>query len=103
MLAMHTPNIGETATSIVGLLSPLNSEERHRVVHAAMTLLGETAPAGPTGNTRMRAEQTIPSRAQAWLRQTGLTEEQLESVFQIENDLVELIAAAVPGRTDKER
>lgn len=100
---MQTPNIGETATAIVGLLTPLNSEERHRVVHAAMTLLGEAAVSAGSATAQNRNEPALPSRTQAWLRQNGLTQEQLETVFQIENDAVELIAATVPGHNDKER
>ncbi|SRR6266540_242935 len=102
---MPKPNIAEVATKIVELLTPFDSDERRRATHAAFTLLGEspngtTKDASVVGATR---NETIPARAQSWLRQNGLTREQLEHAFQIEGDVVELIAAAVPGKTDKER
>jgi hypothetical protein len=100
---MQTPNIAEAATNMVSLLTPFNSEERHRVVHAAMTLLGEAGNIRTTGSPPNGDAPSVPPRAQAFLKQNGLDGQQLESVFQIEGDLVELIAAAVPGRTDKER
>jgi hypothetical protein len=105
MSFMETPNITEAATTIVGLLTPFNSEERQRAVHAAMTLLGEigtslSSSKAPDGDVDVKS---LPSRAQAWLRQHGLSREQLDHVFQIENGIVELVAAAVPGKTNKER
>jgi len=99
---MQTPNIAEAATNIVSLLSPFNSEERHRAVHAAMTLLGESGHAVTIGSPPNGDVASLPMRAQAWLKQNGVDREQLEHVFQIDGDLVELIAV-VPGRTDKER
>ena len=60
-------------------------------------------PDVPERSAHAQATQVVPPRAQAWLRQHRVSDEQLNHVFQIDGDLVELIAAAVPGRTDKER
>jgi hypothetical protein len=102
---MPKPNIAEAATKIVDLLTPFESDERHRAVQAALTLLGESSAglrkADPTVDSI--GDKTLPTRAQTWMRQSGLIREQLEHVFQIDDDVVELIAAAVPGKTDKER
>jgi hypothetical protein len=100
---MQKPNITEAATSIVGLLMPFDSDERRRAVQAAFTLLGESASNTGKANEDISSSSTLPARAQSWLRQNGLVREQLEHVFQIGDNVVELIAAAVPGKTNKER
>lgn len=102
---MHNPDITKAATTIVGLLAPFNSDERRRAVQAAFTLLGESASeVGRQGpGVQDTNGKTLPSRAQAWLRQHGLSRGQVDHAFQVEGDVMELIAAAIPGRTDKER
>jgi hypothetical protein len=100
---MKTSNVAEAATEVVNLLTAFSSEERHRVVRAALTLLGEANGAAAAHDPYEANSGAVPARAQAWLKQNGLEREQLDDVFQIDGDRVELIVAAVPGRTDKER
>jgi hypothetical protein len=105
---MAKQSITNVATRIVELLTPLESEERHRVVRGALALLGEgeIAPApkpgseGEGSDTELKA---VSPRAQAWLKQNGLTSEILQQVFLIEGEKVELIAAEIPGKSRKEK
>jgi hypothetical protein len=102
---MTTPNIAEAAVKIVEVLTPFGSEERHRAVHAALTLLGEQ-PTGAKGHDDGRADgddRGLPRRAKAWLHQHGLKPEDLDQVFHRDGDRVEVIAAALPGHSTKER
>jgi hypothetical protein len=105
---MGKTNITDVATKIVGLLTPLKSDERQRVVQAALTLLGEAQ-----GAAHVQAEVEdkgakgdaieLPQRAKTWMRQNGLTFGQIQQVFHVEDGTVEVIASAVPGKSDKDK
>ena len=102
---MTKPNIAGAATKIVELLTPFDSDERKRAVQAAMTLLGES-PISPPNNQSRREhadDGTLPLRAQSWLHQNGVGSDQLEQVFHTDGESAEVIAASIPGKTDKER
>lgn len=95
-------------TKIVEALAPLASEERLRVVRAALTLLGETAPIqdkkpDPEGSDLTGEVSALPARARAWIQQNGLSFEQLQQVFQFSEGSVEVIATEMPGQNDKEK
>jgi Spy/CpxP family protein refolding chaperone len=100
----------QIAGDIVELLTPLASEDRHRAVSAALMILGEqaiplqaaansnpeTTPAGTSG-------ERLPDRAKLWARQNSIDDETLQQVFHILDDGVEVIAAAIPGKSKKEQ
>ncbi len=94
---------------IVELLTPLASEERKRVVSAAMTLLGETSIMQATSNvSSIESEdandgQILLPRTKTWLKQSNLAASDLEEVFHFGKDGVEFIAADVPGNNSKEK
>jgi hypothetical protein len=104
---MAKQSITNVATKIVDLLTPLNSEERQRVVQGALTLLGEGQIALPQKagleSDKDSAEQIegISPRANVWLRQNGLTLNNLEQVFHIDDGKIELIASEIPGKDNK--
>src|SRR5437879_4015213 len=102
---MNTTNIAEAAMKIVEVLTPFESEERQRAVHAALTLLGEgPLPTAGGDNGRPSDEvEGLPRRANAWLHQHGLTADDLDQVFHRDGGRVEIIAAAIPGTSSKER
>jgi hypothetical protein len=100
---MATKNIAEAATKMVELLSPFEAEERQRVVHAALTLLGDAPVVSPGRRDHDELQAGLPKRAAAWLHQHGLNREQLDEIFHRDGDRVEVIAAAVPGHSNKER
>jgi hypothetical protein len=98
--------IAET-TKVVEILRPLSSEDRTRVVRAAMALLGEsdssigsTTHGGPDV-----VEVDLPNlapRARAWMKQHSITVDELENVFHLSDGAVDFIAA-LPGRNKKEQ
>lgn len=94
----------EIVGAIVNELTPLNSEERKRAIQAAMTLLGESGAAEAESVDRRSVEgmETMPARVRSWLRQNSLSIEQVEQVFHINNNEVEIIAE-IPGRNNKEK
>jgi hypothetical protein len=101
--------ITEATTKIVELLTPFDSEERQRVVKAALTLLGEESSNALAKNKSpndSEAEMSsdgkqFPQRARTWIKQNQLTIEQLQQVFHVDGDNAEVIASTVPGKTDK--
>src|SRR6185437_1716369 len=111
------PKIAEITGKVVGLLEPLSSEDRQRVINASLTLLGETSIAGrptsePPGATNQTGGRTgkpdptlsgLPPKAMNWMKQNGLTTVQIEDVFHIASDGAPIIASLVPGKGKKQQ
>jgi len=102
----------EIVAEIVELLTPIDSAERARVIHASMTLLGETSPAGPSrsGNDTGTVApddgggtSALPVRARTWMKQNGVSLEEIEQIFHLENGNAEVIAGEIPGKNKKEK
>lgn len=101
-------SLTETTTLVYELLFPLKTEERYRVWTATMALLGDTAPPAATqplvtGDPIENARSAEPSRfgdkANSWMRQHQVSNEQLDQLYHIDNGSVELIATNVPGKS----
>jgi hypothetical protein len=101
------------ATQIVDMivkeLTPLESEERQRIIQASLTLLGE-APikSGKRGVNESDDDGAAggpgPSaRSRVWMKQNGLSVEQVSQVFHISTDDAEIIAHDVPGKTRRDK
>lgn len=97
------------SVKIVELLAPLTSEERLRVVNAALTLVGE-ALITPPGEKSLISEDNcdggegeLPVKARSWAKQNGIGFADLQQVFHFEDGKVEVIASEMPGQSDKER
>jgi hypothetical protein len=98
---------GKTATqavaNIVQELTDFSSEERRRIVQASMTLLGESAALPlPEQEVELQQEGGLPAKARSWMKQYGLTPEQLNQVFHFGEEGVEVIAS-IPGANKKEQ
>jgi hypothetical protein len=110
---MAKTNQTDILAKVIELLSPLKSEERQRVVHASMTFLGETqidpikpgesARTGSDGGADDDAGAEFPARVRPWFKQSGLSMDQLQEVFHITKDKVDVIASDVPGKSAKEK
>lgn len=105
---MDTKSIPEIAAEIFGLLEPLESGDRQRVVAGAMAMLGEGTRASrsssPTDGALSNSETTIKpgGKATAWINKYDLSEDQLEQVFHFEEDgSVEVLDGHIPGTTKK--
>lgn len=95
-----------TVAKIVEMLSPLASDERVRIVRAAMALLGE---ATETPAAQMHVEVPVDDmgnfsqRAQIWMKQNSITTEHLDQVFHVSDGVAEVIAPQLPGKNKKEQ
>ncbi|MFA5958845.1 hypothetical protein [Hyphomicrobium sp.] len=101
----------EALVSLLRILKPLTSVERHRAVAAAMTYLGEKY--GGDGERRARSggreEESsglgggdYPRAVSAWMKQHDIAPDEIDQVFQFQDD-GPFVIHDVPGKTKKER
>ncbi|HJR06628.1 MAG TPA: hypothetical protein VJ842_05180 [Pyrinomonadaceae bacterium] len=102
-------------TQLISLLESLPEEERLRTVNAALTFLGSTqvsstgASASQHGSKQagqggsVDTETNLPTRASRWMQQNSLDFAAMESVFHFSDGEVQVIAADVPGKDNKEK
>lgn len=101
---------------VVRILGPLESNERRQVIHASMVVLREkdeeldgretlASGAGALGVSGgdSSAIQNIPGRAHTWMRQNGITSDELELVFDLSDGAVGVIASEIVGKNNTER
>jgi hypothetical protein len=96
---------------IVDLLGALTADQRTRVIHASLTLLGDTA-APETDHKKKELykpgaedeQVVVPSqKAKSWQKQNGISDEQLSEAFHSENGVTEVIVSEMPGKNKKEQ
>ncbi|WP_156949062.1 hypothetical protein [Bradyrhizobium sp. WSM1417] len=112
---MSGKKLTEVHSKIVDLLQPLDSDERIRVINAALMLIGdvpianvgqaapEHAAQGGTASAENGGLPALHARAKTWMSQNGVTKQNLDQVFHIEGQTGELIASSVPGSNQKEQ
>src|SRR5258708_6511050 len=100
---MTQKNSMNALSTIVDVLSPLSPEERARLMRAAMILLGDELPSKaslpPAG---LGGALSLPPKAAAWMRQNGITEDQLQQAFHVADGAAEVIGT-LPGNSKKEQ
>jgi hypothetical protein len=105
---MTKKSVTAIVATIVDELTPLTSEERQRVIQASLTLLGEVL----TRSTKSAANEQhddgegsvdLPVRAEAWIKQNGLSREQVHQVFHLSGDGAEVIASDISGKNNREK
>jgi hypothetical protein len=94
-------------TTIIKALTPLKSNERHRIVDAAMLFLGETSVSTERGAEAADAQKEVgdgnyPAGARTWMKQNGVSAEELDMVFHFGSDGTFDIHDA-PGKSKKEK
>jgi hypothetical protein len=99
---MTQPSTMDALKGVVNILQPLSSEERARIFHAALVLLGDAAPSQTTTDPGEGALQ-VPPRASTWMKQNAVTGEQVGEVFHIANGAVDVIASHLPGKSKREQ
>lgn len=97
----------DAMTKVVEVLSPLSSEDRARVIGAALALMGDaqskTAPLKPVEPELDDAEfGPLSPRARSWMSQHGVSAAELQQMFHAVNGEVEVIAT-IPGRNKKDQ
>jgi hypothetical protein len=94
-----TKNVVAAVPKLVQLLEPLTPDERQRAISAAMILFGQSAPV-QSGNQSVselhEVGEGICAKAANWMKKNAITREQLDHVFSIEGDTIDVIAARMP-------
>lgn len=104
-----TQQIGKIATDIAELLSPLSSEERGRVVTAALAIVGESAPIkiinGAENTDSGSEDEALPlsSKGKLWSKQNQISQSQLSELFHFEGGAAEIIMGEIPGSSIKDK
>ncbi len=94
----------EVMAKIVDLLQPLETEERMRIIHAALTLLGDALVQNSVGSklghheSGSNADSIFPSRAHAWMKQYSISPENIQQVFHLVDGTAQVIASRIPGK-----
>jgi hypothetical protein len=103
---MNSENTSQIVGKIVDLLKPLESEDRRRVVHASLVLLGEKPAAAMDSNSGDEQDgvtNSLPPRVRIWLKQNALSVDQLQHVFDFAADGVTVIASEITGKNNAEK
>lgn len=96
-------NIMKSVGVIVEELTPLESDERRRVIDAALTLLGEKVVAkSSVEDLPEEGGGSYPPRAAGWLRQNNLSHQQIERVFHLDGERADVLVA-IPGSTNRDK
>jgi hypothetical protein len=95
-------------TKLIEILGPLSSEDRARVIRAAMVLLGDADIKTSSDKKNDSGSQSddsgqLPPRAQLWMKHNSISEEQLQQVFHVAGGEADIIAAHIPGKSKKEQ
>lgn len=104
------PNDLAAATAkVVDILSPLESEDRIRVVNASLTLLGESAGSRPVpkrghggaeqGPTDGVHRVGLSEQGEAWAGRNGVTGDNLEQWYYFDEGTAKLLA--IPSKVSK--
>jgi hypothetical protein len=105
-MIMNQKPLTQAVAKVVEELASFSSEDRHRIVAASMTLLGEAparfVPEGEIDESRLGQSVQFPAKARNWMQQHGLTEEQINQVFHFGDEGPEIIAH-IPGASRKEQ
>jgi hypothetical protein len=95
---------------LVELLAGLSTLERDKAISAAKILLADSTSSSTSENhQRPRVDaggQSIDGfagKAVNWIQKSGLSREQLEQIFSIEDNMFDVIAAKMPGRSKRQQ
>src|SRR5260370_35354170 len=89
--ADHASKVTDITAKVVKLLVGLDSDGRQKVIQASLTLLGEkgvdlSSGGGNTsdgGKSESSSVTGLSPKANAWIKQNGLTFDQIEQLFDI--------------------
>jgi hypothetical protein len=101
---MSAKTLSEAVGAVVKELESFSSEDRHRIVAASLALLGEV-PTRINENAADSQSDNVnewPAKARSWMKQNGLSTDQISQVFHFGDEGPQIIAA-VPGTSKKEQ
>jgi hypothetical protein len=101
----------DAMTKVVEVLTSLSSEDRIRVIRAAMALLGDAQPNLSSVRGEVDGAEDLDGaglgslslRARTWMKQGGVSEAELQQVFHVTEEGMQIIAAHMPGKNKKEQ
>jgi hypothetical protein len=104
------PKMTEVVTTLVDALTIFDSGERRRIIKAALTILEEgeidiDPPKNSSKDNRAlpaAGMENIHLNAQRWLKQNGLSRDDLDHVFQIESGSADVLRVTLPGKKKAE-
>jgi hypothetical protein len=103
---MNQKPLTQAVANIVQELESFSSEDRHRIVKASMTLLGEapTRLVHEEEDAELRQDQSegLPAKARNWMKQNSFNVEQISQVFHFGDEGAEIIAS-IPGANKREQ
>jgi hypothetical protein len=103
---MNQKTLAQAVANIVQELDSFSSEDRQRIVSASMTLLGESPTRRGAAAESVEPDQDqsdgLPVKARTWMKQYGLTLEQISQVFHFGEEGAQIIAH-IPGANRREQ
>lgn len=103
---MAEKKITEALSEIVEILATFESDDRKKIITAALTLLGETPVANSASETGTGTDVHGPSlgdfngKARMWMKQNNLTSDEIEQAFHLNGGAAEVIME-IPGDNKK--
>lgn len=105
---MTDPEAPDALMTIIKVLAPLGSEDRHRTVDAAMVYLGERARAATAASKSGDAtagkdinDGDYPPAVITWMKQYGISAEELDKTFHFDGSGFDIHGS--PGRSKREK
>lgn len=107
--------LAKATSDMLEILTPLNAEERMRVLHASLALLGEELPsrnansgkgarlAEGGSNSDDDIDAPLAPPAKAWVKKNNLTIEQMEHYFHFDQGKVKVIAQLGSSKAKREQ
>jgi len=93
---MSNKTITQAVTKVVEELSDFSPEERRRIVQASLTLLGDGPTALVEPSDQSSGGDSFPAKTRMWIKQHGLSAEQISHIFHPGEDGMQIIAP-IPG------
>lgn len=99
---MNTKSVTEAVSKIVADLAGFSPDERQRIVRASLTLLGDSSLNASAHADEHAEDAQFPAKARMWMKQYGVTAEQIAQVFHHDGEDLQIIAT-IPGSTKREQ
>jgi len=96
---------------VVRVLGPLESDERRQVIQAALVVLrerpdsirGNDVTSDVSNEDLVSSQLDIPTRARLWMKQNGISMDELEFIFDFSDKTATVIASEVSGKNNGEK
>jgi hypothetical protein len=98
----------DAVPKLILVLQPLSVEDRQRAITATMILLGHANTPSSTLKSPLEAltphaGDGLAGKALAWMSKNSITREQLDHIFSIDNDSIDVIASKMPGSSKRQQ